>query len=267
MNWSSIAATIGGMCRGDYCGWSATELDPQANMAVAGANMLIISKSGLVATVIPFLPDIPLMDNVKIGHVAMVYDDPRSGITYLLVMCNALLIPKMNHNLLPPFLIRMAGLFLDKTPKCHAPDPTVTHHSIVVSATGVHIHLDLNGIFSYFLTRQLNVEKMENWESYPVVYLAPDLDQWDPNTTNFSKQEDAMLDADGYIIDQEQQNSMIIAAADLIALYVEPPLWDQFQPVIGAVLVGDEDQESYPTGELEWSSIDDVYHNPSLFSC
>ena len=76
-----------------------------------------------------------------------------------------------------------------------------------------------------------------------------------------------MLDADGYIFDQEPQNSMITAAADLINLNVEPPSWDQFQPVIGAVLVGDEDQESYPTGELEWSSIDDVHHNPSLFSC
>ena len=108
---------------------------------------------------------------------------------------------------------------------------------------------------------------MENWENYPVVYLTHDLDQWDPNTTSFSEQEAAMLDADGYIFDQEPQNSMITAAADLINLNVEPPSWDQFQPVIGAVLVGDEDQESYPTGELEWSSIDDVHHNPSLFSC
>ena len=51
---------------GDYSGQTATELDSHANMAVSGANVLIISKSGLVATVTPFLADLPPMDDVII---------------------------------------------------------------------------------------------------------------------------------------------------------------------------------------------------------
>ncbi len=90
---------------GEYSGQSATELDSNANMAVAGANVSIISKSGLVATVTPFSLDIPSMDDVEIGDVAMAYDNPRTGLIYLLVMRNALIIPSMNHNLLPPFLV------------------------------------------------------------------------------------------------------------------------------------------------------------------
>jgi hypothetical protein len=54
------------------------------------------------------------MERVEIGDVAIAYDDPYSLETYLLVMRNVLLIPSMDHNLLPPFLVREASLFLDE---------------------------------------------------------------------------------------------------------------------------------------------------------
>jgi hypothetical protein len=171
------------MREGDYGGQTATELDSHANMAVAGANVSIISKSGLVATVTPFSTDLPPMDDVEIGDVAMAYDDPRTGVTYILVMRNALLIPTMNHNLVPPFLVQEAGLLLDETPKCQAPNQSATNHSIIDSDSGMHIHMALDGIFLYFLTRQLTLDEMEYWERYPVVYLTPDTDRWDPNTS------------------------------------------------------------------------------------
>ena len=91
---------------GDFGGQSATELDSHANMAVAGANVSIISKSGLIATVTPFSPDLPAMDDVEIGDVAMVWDDPRTGTPYILVMRNVLLIPTMDHNLMDYFWMR-----------------------------------------------------------------------------------------------------------------------------------------------------------------
>jgi hypothetical protein len=71
------------------------------------------------------------------------------------------MIPSMDHNLILPFLIRDAGLFLYETPKCHAPMPSVKNHSIIDSDTGMHIHMELNGIFLYFLTRQLTLDEME----------------------------------------------------------------------------------------------------------
>jgi hypothetical protein len=55
-------ATIGGMRLGGYDGQSATELDSHTNMAVAGNGVSVISKSGVSATVTPFLLDIPLME-------------------------------------------------------------------------------------------------------------------------------------------------------------------------------------------------------------
>ncbi len=113
----AVCATIGGTRVGSYGGMSAIELDSHANMAVAGRDCTIITTSGQYATVTPFSDELPVMEEIEIGDVAMAYDDPILLRRYLLVMRNALLIPTMDHNLLPPFLIREASLFIDETPK------------------------------------------------------------------------------------------------------------------------------------------------------
>jgi hypothetical protein len=46
------------------------------------------------------------MEKVEIGEVALAYNNLIILVKYLLVMRNALLIPSMDHNLLPPFLVR-----------------------------------------------------------------------------------------------------------------------------------------------------------------
>ncbi len=92
----------------------------------------------------------------------MAYNDPISHTTYLLVMRNALSIPSMGDNLIPPFLICKAGLALDETPKFQLDTPTINNHAIVGNVTGMRIHLKLNGIFSYFTTRNLLQEEMDH---------------------------------------------------------------------------------------------------------
>jgi hypothetical protein len=86
-------------------------------MAVVGSDCTVIARSGHHVTVIPFSSNLPTMDMVKIGDVAIVYNDPISLQTYLLVMRNALLIPTIDHNLIPPFLIQLDSLQVDETPK------------------------------------------------------------------------------------------------------------------------------------------------------
>ena len=93
----------------------------------------------------PFPADLPVMEQVEIGDVAIAYDDPYSSRTFLLVMRNALLIPSMDHNLLPPFLVREASLFLDETPKFQSTDLTRNNHTIFDEETRMRIHLHLPG--------------------------------------------------------------------------------------------------------------------------
>ena len=113
---------------GAYSGQGATELDSHDNMAVAACDCRVIATSGRYATVTPFPSNLPTMDMVEICDVATAYNDPISLKTYLLVMRNALLIQSMDHNLIPLFLIRMAGLQVDETPKHQLALPTVDNH-------------------------------------------------------------------------------------------------------------------------------------------
>ncbi len=103
---------------GSYAALGATELSSQhANMAVAGSNCTIIATSGHYENLTLFSSNLPTMDMVEIKDAAIAYDNPILHVTYLLVMQNALLIPTMDHNLIPPFLLREASLYVDKTPK------------------------------------------------------------------------------------------------------------------------------------------------------
>ena len=58
------------------------------------------------------------MDAVPIVDAAVIYDDPYTRKKYLLIARNALHVPSMQHHLVPPFVLREAGLIVNKTPKC-----------------------------------------------------------------------------------------------------------------------------------------------------
>ena len=122
--------TIGGASLGSYDGLHATELDSHANMAVAGYDCTVIARSGCHATVTPFSQQLPMMEMVETGDIAIAYDDPISLQTYLLVMSNAFLIQTMDHNLVPLFLLWLAGLQVDETPKHQLAMPTMENHAI-----------------------------------------------------------------------------------------------------------------------------------------
>ena len=229
-----------------YGDLSVTELDSHANMAVAGKGCTIIAKSGQYANVTPFSADLPEMERVEIGDVAIAYDDPISLVTYLLVMRNALLIPSMSHNLLPPFLIREASLFLNETPKFQSTDLSLDNHTIYDEETGMKIHLQLNGTFSYFPTRPLTLEEQETWDEFPVVYLTPDSDRWDPQSTHYGDAESSMLDNSGQLVDCDWTNLTIFDPADISGMQAETYTWDSFNGKVDAIALDNED----------WSLVD-----------
>ncbi len=61
---------------GTHGGLHATKLDSHANMAVAGSDCTVIAQSGHHATVTPLSWNLPTMDMMEIGDVAIAYDDP-----------------------------------------------------------------------------------------------------------------------------------------------------------------------------------------------
>jgi hypothetical protein len=220
-------------------------MDSHANMAVAGRDCTIIAKSGHYATVTPFSSDLPVMKRVEIGDVEIAYNDPFSGETFLLVMRNALLIPSMDHNLLPLFLAQKASLFLDKTPKFQSTALSLENHTIHDEKTGLRIYLQLNGTFLYFELQSLTVEEMETWENYPVVYLTPDSDQWDPHAACFADAEAAMLDSNGEVVKTLKRNCDLFEEGDISVLYAKPGTWESFEQLVDYQACG-ADNLSYP---------------------
>ena len=117
-----------------------------------------------------------------------------------MVVRNALCVPSMNINLIPPFIMREAGLVLSTTPKIHCDDPTVEDHSMFDEETGLRIPFTLNGIFSVFESRSLNEDEIDNAENYQTVFLTPDSNVWDPYDQSYKENEDSNLDNRGRMV-------------------------------------------------------------------
>jgi len=106
-----------------------TELNSHANMPVLGKNCLILSDTGKLVDVNPFTPDYESM-TVQIVDAAIQYDCLYEGKSYVLVIKNSLYVPSMTNNLIPLFIMRKAGVFVNDIPKIHLEDsPKMTMQS------------------------------------------------------------------------------------------------------------------------------------------
>ena len=139
----------------NVCFKSSTGLYSHANMVVIGKQAFIFSHSGQYANVRAFTDEVKVIPKVPIVDAVIAYDFPQSVQTYLLVARNALCVPSMEHNLIPPFILREAGLVLNDTPKIHYNVPSAEDHSLFDEEIGLRIPFTLDGTFSIFKSRSL----------------------------------------------------------------------------------------------------------------
>ena len=102
---------------------SRTELDNHVNMIVVGADVEIFDDTGKTCTVNSFLESAGRLENIRIVNTVMAYDCPYCAKTYLLLMRNALHVPELPVNLLPPFILREGGILIDECPKSQSTNP------------------------------------------------------------------------------------------------------------------------------------------------
>jgi hypothetical protein len=185
---------------------SRTEFDSHANMPVVGRHAYVISDTGKIADVSPFTPDYKSME-IPIVDAAVQYEEPYDGKQYILVIRNALHVPSMRNNLLPPFILRQAGIEVNDVPKIHTNEPTKSTHSVTFKETGFSIPLSLWGTFSYFPTTKPIAEDMQ--ASDEIYMLTPST--FNPHDDSYAQNEAGMMDWQGDMIEPKHRQEILLS--------------------------------------------------------
>ena len=125
-----MAATRGGPGRfGSNLGERA-ELDSHANMICLGKHCSVVRRTGVTMKVNAFASEVGSLNNIPVVDAVIVYDCPFTGESYFLLMYNCLYIPSMECHLIPPFILREAGLLVNDTPNIQSMQPDENTHVI-----------------------------------------------------------------------------------------------------------------------------------------
>jgi len=87
----------------------------------------------------------------------------------------------------------------------------------------------------------LTLDEIDNWDWFRIVFITPDEDAWDPNTSHCADNEDAMLDTNGLIVEHGiRPPNILFSEAELSKLYGKEVTWSRFNDVVDAVHESDE---------------------------
>ena len=193
-------------------GESRMELDSHANMPVVRREALVVEQSGKMVEVSPFTPDYKPI-KVEVVNAVIQYDSPLDGREYILVIQNAIRVPSMSNNLIPPFIMRENGIMVNECAKIHCEDPTREDHAIFFETYDLRIPLQLHGIISYFVTRKPNVEAVmdahEPLNCATEIYTLTPV-RWNPHTNAYALNEESIVDWEGNIRERNHSDVKIV---------------------------------------------------------
>ena len=144
--------------------------------------------------------------DVKIVDAAVLYECPFTHEQSIIVMRNALHVPSMDNNLIPPFIIREAGIDVRDVPKFQCNDPPLEDHALVMADKTI-IPLSLIGVFSYFPTSRPTEVDLKTVES--IFTITPE--NWNPHSDMFQNNESCMLDWQGNLVDAKDRKTILLA--------------------------------------------------------
>jgi hypothetical protein len=200
-----------------------TSLDSHANMVVLGKNCFVFEWSGRSCSVHPFSDSLGTVKNVPIVDAAIAYDCPYRHETYILLVRNALYLPTLQHNLIPPFIMREGGVIMSERAKIHSPNPSEDDHCIQFRDHELRIPLRLHGTFSFFHTRMPTDDELQSCDK---LFITPDSPHWNPYCPSFALNEESMLNYNGEIADKSRHTNHLMEV-------------DDEYPIVASVLISD----------------------------
>ena len=135
---------------------------------------------------------------------AVAYDDPLIGKVYHIVINQAIYIPHLDNHLLCPMQCQVNDITVDKTPNILVHDPTDHTHALAVKAPHnpaqmVILPLALQGVTLLINVRVLTLDEW-NRDAFTRLSLTSESLTWDQTMTQYEKQEAAMTDYSGSVV-------------------------------------------------------------------
>lgn len=188
-----------------------TDLDSHADSPVVGINAKILSYTDKHVNVWGFSKTLGSRSKVPVVNAAITYTCEYSGESIVLLVNNALYFEEMKHNLIPPFMIRLAGAEVNECPKCLSRHPRIEDHSIYFPndenhSEGYRIPLQLHGTISYLPTNIPTSRELVELTRYN---LTPDTPEWNPHTDVYGNQEHSMLNYQGELVEKQVMDRSI----------------------------------------------------------
>lgn len=181
---------------------STLELDSHADTCVLGRGALIIQDYDRPVNVTSYDPALGNKTYQTVTGV-LGFVHPRTGQLYHLVVHQCIHIPHLTHHLLCPMQARVNDVTINEVPKFLCPDPSPNTHSIIATEQGtdqqVVLPLQLKGVTSYLPVLTVSKDEFESGD-YPRIELTNEHLEWDPTTTTYERQEEAMTDYEGNIV-------------------------------------------------------------------
>jgi len=142
---------------------------------------------------------------------AVIYDCEFTGTSHVLVIRNALYIKDMEVNLIPPMMMRLAGIKVYECPKLLSDQPSINDHCAYFPDHVIRISFLLEGIVSYIPTRKPSDKELRKAEG-EYLLLTPNTQDWDPHTTVYRDQEYLMTDYNGHVKSNKSLKKTIISS-------------------------------------------------------
>ena len=231
-----------------------SELDSHVDTCIVGDNTaLVIQDFECPVSVVGYDRTVGAAKNYKTVSAVIAYDHPRTGQAFMLILHQAILIPKMHCNLLGTMQTRANDIRVNDEPKFMAPNPTEDHNAIVIPETTprdgevkLRIPLSIHGAITYFPCRKPTLNEFQGTDPEFCINLTYEEPEWDPTTTMFADQEEAMLDSSGNLRDDStsraRQQSKMVAAV----YFSQDQDWDDmnFAIVLSSLCIIKEEESS-----------------------
>jgi len=176
-------------------------MDSHADTCVVGDNPLIIHDHERKVSVTGYDHGKP--KTFRIVDAVIGYEHPVTGDDIMVVINQAIHIPGLKHNLICPMQLRMNDVLVNEVPKFLCKKPDDTDHAILIPRTDddrLCIPLSLEGVTSYFHSFKPTSEQYEAAaEGIDLLHLTDGDLEWDPHSSEFARQEEAMMGDDGSV--------------------------------------------------------------------